>query len=387
MIVNSSSNEGGNESTEESRPGLALTKARLTDRDRQLIGLLAVARYLSTEQLSKLLYASRNVDNMRRRFLRLAGEGSRGFKPAYIRRLFYRTYDGHRLDMWTLTNTGYAVAEIVLGMAIKIPRRDVGAAFREHTIALNELFVALMMPPGTGYARAKQNEFRWICSDAVRLPWKQHLGPGSRTPDRLVLPDAVLEIPSARRRFFLECEMGTHPILSGPNPKPGSTIAKVDSYEGFLRSYVDANATQTFYARLYPDNYAPEILFLVRTPQRAKSVNEAIGQWRQRSGSQTCAARALAIDEARDELLRVFRRCSDREEKREALNPELGLSPADVATVRRFYNATVLAFKEMRAKSRARKEPVPDYPAMVEEMQTLVERLHAADWMSRRHCS
>src|SRR5215469_13735254 len=183
MSIINSNNETASQSTEKPRPVVTLTKARLTDRDRQLLGLLAVARYLSTGQLSRLLYASRNVDNMRRRFLRLAGEGSRGFRPAYIRRLFYRTYEGQGLDMWTLTNTGYAVAEIVLGTAIKIPRRDVGAAFREHTVALNELFIALMMPPGGGYARAKQNDFRWIASDTVRLPWRQHLGYGSRTPD------------------------------------------------------------------------------------------------------------------------------------------------------------------------------------------------------------
>src|SRR5262249_40924000 len=159
--MSNSNNETPIDSVQRARPNPPLTKARLTDRDRQLIGLLAVARYLSTEQLSRLLYASRNVDNMRRRFLRLAGEGSRGFRPAYIRRLFYRTYEGHHLDMWTLTNTGYAVAEIVLGAAIKIPRRDVSVAFREHAIVLNELFVALMMPLGNRYARAKQNEFRW----------------------------------------------------------------------------------------------------------------------------------------------------------------------------------------------------------------------------------
>ena len=54
--MGNSNNETAHESTEKARPGLALTKARLTDRDRQLIGLLAVARYLSTEQLSKLLW-------------------------------------------------------------------------------------------------------------------------------------------------------------------------------------------------------------------------------------------------------------------------------------------------------------------------------------------
>src|SRR5229473_5433676 len=353
--INNSPDETPRLSTQRAQPGAVVTKARLTDRDRQLTGLLAVARYLSTEQLSKLLYQTRNIDNMRRRFLRLAGEGPRGFRPAYIRRLFYRTYEGHRFDMWTLTNTGYTVAEIVLGTAVKIPRHDVSAAFREHAIVLNELFVALMRPTGGGYARAKQDDFRWIPSDTVRLPWKQHLGPGSRTPDRLVLPDAVLEIPSAQRRFFLECEMGTHPILGVAHPKPGSTIAKVQSYEGFLRSYVDASATQTFYARSYPDNYVPEVLFLVRTPHRAKAINEAIRQWHERLGTQTCAARALTIDAARDELLRVLGRRSNPEEGPTTAVQERVLSREDVATLRHFYNETVLAFKEMRAKARERR--------------------------------
>src|SRR5260370_37508429 len=115
VSIDNSNTERPRRSTQRAQPGAAVTKARLTARDRQLTGLLAVARYLSTEQLSKLLYAARNIDNMRRRFLRLASEGPRGFRPAYLRRLFYRTYEGHHLDMWTLTNTGYAVA--VIGLA------------------------------------------------------------------------------------------------------------------------------------------------------------------------------------------------------------------------------------------------------------------------------
>ena len=349
------------------------TKANPTDRDRQLIGLLGVVRYLSTEQLCRLFYDGRNMHNMRKRLLRLAGEGALGFRRAFIRRLFYRTYEGQRREMWTLTNAGYTLSATVLDTVIKIPKHDVGAAFREHAIVLNELFVALVRPPGGGYARARQTQFRWIASDTVRLPWKQHLAHGSTTPDRLVLPDAVLEIPSAKRRLFLECEMGTHPIASAARPKPGSTIAKVQNYEGFLRSYVDARATQTFYARSYPDNYVPEVLFLVRTAHRATTVNEAIRQWQQRLGTQTCVARALTVEAARDELLQVLRSPSNPS----TVSPERRLSLEDVATVRRFYNGTVLAFKEMRAKARAQREAPPAYPPMVEEMQALVERLHA----------
>jgi len=353
------------------------TKANPTDRDRQLVGLLGVVRYLSTEQLCRLFYDGRNIHNMRKRLLRLAGKGALAFKRGFIRRLFYRTYEGERREMWTLTSAGYTLAATVLDTIIKIPRHDVGAAFREHAIVLNELFVALIMPPRGGYARARQAQFRWIPSDTVRLPWKQNLGRGSTTPDRLVLPDAVLEIPSAKRRLFLECEMGTHPIASPARPKPGSTIAKVQNYEGYLRSYVDASATQTFYARSYPDNYVPEVLFLVRTAHRAKTVNEAIRQWQQRLGTQTCPARALTVEAARDELLGVLRPQTNRDQRDVTISSERGLSLEDIATLRRFYNGTVLAFKEMRAKARAQREAPPAYPPMVEEMQTLVERLHA----------
>ena len=354
------------------------TRARPTDRDRQLIGVLGIIRYLSTEQLCRLFYAGRNPHNMRKRLRRFAGEGALSFKPAYIRRLFYRTYEGHRCEIWTLTGAGYALASTVLGDIIKIPRHDVGAAFREHAIALNELFVAIVTLPSSGYPRAKQSEFRWIPSDTVRLPWKQHLGHGSKSPDRLVLPDAVLEIPKARRRYFLECEMGTHPIQGEADLRPGSTIAKVQNYEGFLRSYVDAGATQTFYARLFPDNYIPEVLFLVRTSHRAKAVNDVIRQWRQKCGSQTCAARALTVEDARDQLLGILRSQSNQEQKQRAIAPQRSLSSEEVDTVRRFYNGTVLAFKEMRAKARAREEVPPAYPPMVEEMQALVERLQTA---------
>ena len=353
------------------------TKANPTDRDRQLVGLLGVVRYLSTEQLCRLFYDGRNSHNMRKRLLRLAGKGDLAFRRAFIRRLFYRTYEGERREMWTLTGAGYVLAATVLDTIIKVPRHDVGAAFREHAIVLNELFVALIMPPRGGYARARQTQFRWIPSDTVRLPWKQNLGHGSTTPDRLVLPDAVLEIPSAKRRLFVECEMGTHPIANPARPKPGSTIAKVQNYEGYLCSYVDTSATQTFYARSYPDNYVPEVLFLVRTAHRAKTVNEAIRQWQQRLGTQTCPARALTVEGAQDELLGVLRSQTNRDQRDATVSSERPLSLEDIATLRRFYNGTVLAFKEMRAKARAQREAPPAYPPMVEEMQTLVERLYS----------
>src|SRR6266852_1607745 len=102
--------------------GADATKANPTDRDRQLVGLLGVVRYLSTEQLCRLFYDGRNSHNMRKRLLRLAGEGALAFKRGFIRRLFYRTYEGERREMWTLTSAGYAVSATVLDTITKIPK-------------------------------------------------------------------------------------------------------------------------------------------------------------------------------------------------------------------------------------------------------------------------
>jgi hypothetical protein len=68
-----------------------LSRARLTDKDHQLIGVLAIARYLSNQQLHRLFYAGRTAKTMYKRLRSLAGEGPRKFSPPYLRRLAYTT--------------------------------------------------------------------------------------------------------------------------------------------------------------------------------------------------------------------------------------------------------------------------------------------------------
>ena len=109
----------------------------------------------------------------------------------------------------------------------------------------------------------------------------------------------------------------------------------MQNYEGFLHSYVDARGTETFYARSFPDKYVPEVLFLVRTPHRAKAVNEAMRQWRQRCAAQTCASRALTIEEASIQLLAVVGSRSTHEQKCAPVAAD-----GRPGTVVRFYEAT-----------------------------------------------
>src|SRR6266852_2957825 len=245
------------------------TKVRLTDRCKQLNAVLAVARYFSNSQITKLFFSGRSPKTMRKRLLRLAGEGRSAFSPPYLRRLFYRAYaGGERVEIWATAPRGHATARSLLGTELKMSRNDIGAAFREHTIALNELLVALYAPTAKGYARAKQDAFRWHSSDCVRLPWKEYAAAEDRSLERVVLPDAILEIPRLKRRLFLECETGTHSIIATGNGKPGATLSKVERYESFLRDFADDDATRTFYKEKYSDGWTPEVLFVVNSSSR-----------------------------------------------------------------------------------------------------------------------
>ncbi|SRR5712664_357965 len=357
-----------------------LSRTRLTNKDREIIGVLAIARYLSNQQLQRLFYSGRTARTMSKRLRSLAGEGPRKFIGPYLRRLSYRTLEGRYFDLWALTAAGYASAQAILETPLKIPRADVGAAFREHMVTLNELLVALLAPtPGT-YARAKETRFRWMTSDLVRLPWKQYLQKSGRELERVVFPDAVLELPQSRRRLFLECEMGTHSIVATADQKAGSTLSKVENYSGFIRGFADSVKGETFYARKYPDGWTPEVLFLVRTTARVQSVNEAIARWRAARLGTPLAVRALTFDQARDELLSHVRGATSAPHASGDIgtSAQLGLFPKELAALREFYNATVLASKAARARARARREPIPEYPPRTEEVQALIERLQAA---------
>src|SRR5688572_10112894 len=68
---------------------------RLTDRDRHAMAHLAVTRLLSSEQLQRLIYPERSEKNLHKRLLMLSGIGKAGGQVKYLRRIQYRTYDGH----------------------------------------------------------------------------------------------------------------------------------------------------------------------------------------------------------------------------------------------------------------------------------------------------
>ncbi len=111
------------ERPEEVTQGGWASRARLTERDRQLMGLLGLSHYLTEAQIAEGLYPGLNLQNMRKRLLRLSGRGASAFSKAYLRRLYHRTWDGQLVPTWTMTELGYRVGAEVAGAEVKCSAR------------------------------------------------------------------------------------------------------------------------------------------------------------------------------------------------------------------------------------------------------------------------
>jgi hypothetical protein len=251
----------------------------LNGKDRTLLALLASCRYLTLRQIQTVLGGPQDVRTLENRLRALAGDTGNVKLPdvgtVVLRRLRFRAFDGAPLVLWTPTQVGYLVASRALGREVKVPRVDIGANFAEHAVALTDLFVALAAPYAQGGVR--DVPFRWDVTEDTHLPWREPADDG-RLRDRVLLPDAILEVPSARRRLFIECETGTHTLVPVSRDKHGATVRKAERYETFLAGLADVPNRVTHYARKYPDGWAAEVLLLVPTEGRRASTEAALAR-------------------------------------------------------------------------------------------------------------
>ncbi len=354
---------------------------RLTDRDRDVLGLLVSARYLTATQVHQLAFSGKHVSLAYRRLLLLSrGNG----QPPFVRQRFFRDYDGKRLAVWAPTAHAMTAALSRSAPLPELPKHDVGAQFLEHLLQLNELFVALWRGGGQ-CPRAAHPAFRWIPSDRVRLIWGEWEMREGRRQQRVIQPDAVLELPRQKRRYFLECEMGTHTITpspaSAPGHPPGATLSKADRYQRFLSDASGVAGPRAHYDAQYPDGFAPEVLFLVRSAGRAASVNAALASWRKEVAARRANPfRAVTFSEATGEL-RGLVGLGPLESEGAGARPHAARKPGqlcaeDVALLRQYLQESVLSIKGARAAFRRLGRPdLPQYPPSYERMYALLERV------------
>src|SRR5260370_6566315 len=278
----------------------AATAAKLTDRDKDLLGLLVLARYLTAAQVHRLAFPGKHASVPYRRLLKLSQANG---QAALLRQRFFRTYDGNRVAVWAPTPYAMPAALTRAPQLPELRKHDVGAQFLEHLIQLNELFVALWQN-GARCPKAVHPSFRWAPSDRVRLVWEEWEMREGRKQQRLIQPDAVLELPVQRRPDFLECEMGTQKIRTGESNASGATLSKADRYRAYLSGGAVDGASH--YQAQHQDSFAPEVLFLVLNDGRAKSVNTALAAWRAKNQDpRPIAIRALTFEGAARELRRL----------------------------------------------------------------------------------
>jgi len=369
--VSDGERQENNNEKEQAKTSRAATAAKLTDRDKDLLGLLVLARYLTAAQVHRLAFTGKHASVPYRRLLKLSQANG---QPAFLRQRFFRTYDGNRVAVWAPTPYAMPAALTRAPQLPELPKHDVGAHFLEHLIQLNELLVALWRS-GPRCPSATHLSFRWIPSDRVRLVWGEWEMREGRRQQHVIQPDAVLELPLQRRRYFLECEMGTQLISPGEAGAPGATLSKAQRYQTFLTDAAGMDVRRTHYQTQYPDAFSTEVLFLVLTPGRARSVNTALDSWRSKlDGRKPSTMRAITFDEAGSELRRSVG-LPPLVARRTYAKPA-ALSAEEIAVLRSCTYDAVRSIKRARAIFRdMRRQDLPEYPQAYEAAEKILERL------------
>ena len=120
----------------------------------------------------------------RRRLVRLCE-----VRPAYLRRLRYRNREGAWVAVYATEPLGHLVARQVLGGAPAPAMQDVKAQFLEHTVRLNDLYVALAEGCARRRISPSRSPFWWISTDNVGLAWQELSGRTGRMEERRLVPE------------------------------------------------------------------------------------------------------------------------------------------------------------------------------------------------------
>src|SRR5881227_2158038 len=155
---------------------------QLTERDRELCGFLAVCRYLTRNQIERLIFPGRSKARSSTRLRQLAGRF--GEQAAVIRGdLGYGSADGWT-TVWALTPEGFEIGSERLGLKLeRLPKHDVGQAFLKHEVMANEIFLGLVPQDGKTCAKVPR-EFRWVLGEYLDLPFEEFTRVGSELEAR-----------------------------------------------------------------------------------------------------------------------------------------------------------------------------------------------------------
>ncbi len=249
----------------------------LTERDRALLGYLGVARYVTAAQAHRLIAPGRDKAITSRRLARLCELGPTPGNDAFLRRLEYRRGNGLPFPVWTLTPHGRFTAEPAAPGPVSASHGDVGIRFVERVLALNDVLLALVLAARKSEtAPLTELPLRWRVPDE---PLRFEVYERYRTTCPAILrPDAIIDFPHARRRIFLEPELGATSLVPA-DPREAHVKRRLERYSTFFVSYADRNRDRSWYQAAFPDDFYPEVLVLARTEARRVRIERHIKQW------------------------------------------------------------------------------------------------------------
>jgi hypothetical protein len=349
----------------------------LTPRDRELLVHLALARFLSAEQIGRLVFAGKTDSIVRRRLCRLASG-----KHPYVRRVPFRTRDGVRTVVWSLRSLGYLAARNLFGEIPDRPVNDPGAEFLEREVGLNELYVGLAAAASRKRLPFDRRPFRWLSSDSVRLPWTEFDANSNSPASRLIRPDATVEMLEAKRRIFIELEIGPLGFHRDDTRGRDALKAKIDRYVRFVVTPLSSLLNQTFYLRVFSDGWPTELLFLVQSAARRDAISSYVASmWRPANDRVPFTIRALTLNEAPAALCNAAKLSLDLPSlSRGSPATSETLTCAEIRAIYDFYNGAIAAIAAVRQLAKnnpqlARTVPVPEYPANHQTVKHICLRL------------
>lgn len=283
---------------------------RPTRRDEQIMGLLAIARYLTTGQVARTLFSGRLVKGARMRLDVLAGMGpTHQIDRPLLQRGKFRNGDGYMEYHWSLTGAGYMrAARFLHDPAFErepvVPKNIIvhGAEYIEHIILTNEILVGAIAPPPEHAPNLHGHEVSWVGPDRLRLSYSLVSPKTNQWERHLLIPDAAIELQKEKRRIFIEYETGSQPLVA-PG-REGSAKSKLDAYHAYTLGFADAKARVSFYRNRFRDGFAPEVLFVTPNVPRFRSLSKVVNAWVAANRPANFSVKVFTLDHAIEELKR-----------------------------------------------------------------------------------
>ena len=296
----------------------------LRERDIDLLSYVAAARFLSTRQIQQLVFPDGAIQNVDARLLQL-GPGRDTEKAALrgaalLQAVPFSRLNGVRVRAWGITQRGARETEARLGYSAEVMNNSVGEAFRNQAVVTNELFVQLLqvgpcnprivkfregsvrgggLHSPSNYFAENLRCFRWTPLGQARLHWTE-LKPGA-PEERFIEPDAILEVPKAKRRFFIEQEVGGLDVVDEKRTVE-SVAVRLQRYATFLTEFADSDRKLTHVRAQYPDRFTPEVVFIAPSPRRRDELRADVELWKTRNPTMHFAIRCQIVSEAAQDL-------------------------------------------------------------------------------------